>query len=267
MTDPLIDARALHARLDRTDVFDLRWKLGESGHGRAAYSGGHLPGAVFVDLDRDLSGPPGPQGRHPLPDPHEFQRTLGRLGISPETPLVVYDDVAGMVAARMWWMLDSIGHKAVHVLDGGLQAWVKAGFDLERGDVSPKPAHYPGPLAFTGVVDIEELNGRNVIDARAEERYRGEAELVDPRPGHIPGAVNIPARRSLVGLRFCNPEYLKELYRGIEDPVVSCGSGVNACHSALAMTVAGLEKPEVYVGSYSEWSTSDRPVATGNEPG
>lgn len=267
VTYPLIDARTLRSSLAETLIYDLRWKLGDEAHGRSAYLQGHIPGAVFVDLDRDLSGSPGLKGRHPLPDPDEFRLTLGRLGISPGSRVVVYDDVAGMVAARMWWMLDSIGHETVQVLDGGIQGWTEAGYDLEVGEVEPLPSGYPGPLTFSGVVDIDQLRGRKLIDVRAEERYRGDVEPVDPRPGHVPGAINIPARRSLYGLRFANPGYLKEVFGHVADPVLSCGSGVNACHSALAMATAGMPKPEIFIGSYSEWARSDRPVATGDEPG
>jgi thiosulfate/3-mercaptopyruvate sulfurtransferase len=266
MTGPLIDPHSLHTELETASVFDLRWKLGEPGYGRSAYLEGHIPGAIFVDLDKDLSAPPGARGRHPLPGPEDFRRTLERLGVRPESNVVVYDDAGGMVAARMWWMLESIGHHNVMLLDGGLQSWIEAGYQLETIDVTPTPTEYPGPLTFGGVVDIDDLQGREIVDVRAPDRYSGEVEPVDPRSGHIPGAINIPASSALVGKTFASPEDLGELYRHLDDPVFSCGSGVNACHSALAVVASGRTRPDVYIGSFSEWSRSHKPVATGTSP-
>jgi thiosulfate/3-mercaptopyruvate sulfurtransferase len=223
---------------------------------------------VFVDLDTDLAAEPGLSGRHPLPDISDFAATLGRLGIDPETHVVVYDDEGGRVAARMWWMLLSMGHEDVQVLDGGYQAWVAAGQEISTDEVKPDPVRYPPPPHFDGVVRHDEVPDRVVIDARAGERYRGEVEPVDSKSGHIPGAINIPTSANLTeDGRFQQPEYLADLYAEVPDgAAVSCGSGVNACHGALAMVVAGRDLPDVYVGSFSEWARRDLPVETGAGP-
>lgn len=265
MADNLIDARTLHGNLGRVRVFDIRWKLNEPAHGRAAYLRGHIPGAVFVDLDDDLSAPEGP-GRHPLPDPGTFAATLGRLGLTPDDAVVVYDDTAGTVAARMWWMLRSIGHDRVRLLDGGFDAWLEEKLPVETEPVTPAATTYPAPDGFSGVVDIDDLDGRTLVDVRASERYEGKTEPVDPTPGHIPGAINIPSSEALEAGRFRKPSELERIYGTLAAPVVSCGSGVVACHTALAIAESGRPIPEVYVGSYSEWSRSGRPVATGSEP-
>lgn len=253
---------------DRVRICDLRWDLTDRGKGRATYEEGHIPGAVFVDLDSDLASAPGENGRHPLPDPDDFAATLGSLGITPDSHVVAYDDVAGRIAARLWWMLLSIGHDRVQLLDGGYQAWVDAGQVIAKGGVTPEPADYPGPIEFSGVVGPGDLDGMTLVDARAGSRYRGELEPVDPRPGHIPGAINIPTDANLDGSgRFLDARSLASVYAELPDPVaVSCGSGVTACHDALAMVIAGREMPAVYVGSYSEWSRLDLPVHTGSEP-
>ena len=264
--NPLIRVPELAQRLAEVKLLDIRWALTDPAHGRAAYREGHIPGAVFVDLDSDLSAPTG-AGRHPLPDAETFAGTLGRLGVSPDDEVVAYDDASGTIAARMWWMLRSIGHSAARVLDGGISSWSRAGKPLETGDRVPSEAHYPAPSGFSGVVTITQLEGRTIIDARAPERYRGEVEPVDPKAGHIPGAINRPASENLLtDGSMKSPDALREIYEGLDIPVVSCGSGVTACHDALAMVAAGLELPDVYIGSFSEWSRLDLPVATGPEP-
>jgi thiosulfate/3-mercaptopyruvate sulfurtransferase len=265
VTDNLIDARSLFANIGRTNVFDIRWKLNEPGYGRVAYLRGHIPGAVFVDLDCDLSAPPGP-GRHPLPDPETFAATLGRLGLLPEAEAVVYDDASGMIAARMWWMLRSIGHDRVRLLDGGFDSWVKQGLPVATDSVTPRESSYPVPNGFDGVVGIADLDGRTLLDVRASERYEGKTEPIDPAPGHIPGAINIPATGALEAGHFRHPSELADIYGNLDSPVVSCGSGVVACHTALAIAESGKPVPDVYVGSYSEWSRSGRPVSTGLNP-
>lgn len=265
---PLISPGDLAATHDRVRICDLRWDLTDRDKGRATYEQGHIPGAVFVDLDNDLASPPGDRGRHPLPSPDEFAATLGTLGIGPDSHVVVYDDVGGRIAARLWWMLRSIGHHRVQVLDGGYQSWVDAGHDVAVGAVTPQSAEYPGPLEFSGVVGPDQLAGITLIDARAGARYRGEVEPVDPKPGHVPGAINIPTEANLDGSgRFRDARALASVYSRLPDEVaVSCGSGVTACHDALAMVIAGRAMPDVYVGSYSEWSRLDLPVNTGPEP-
>lgn len=264
---PLISVEELASGRESTRICDIRWDLTDRDRGRSTYEKGHIPGAVFVDLDEDLSGPPGIRGRHPLPEPADFAATLGRLGIEPGSHVVVYDDFGGRIAARLWWMLRSVGHETVQVLDGGYQAWTGAGHDVGVGTVTPDPTEYPVPDGFRGVLAHDQLEGRTLVDARAEERYRGDTEPVDPKAGHIPGALNIPTSKNLGNDgRFRNPAALAALYQDLASPVVSCGSGVTACHDALAMMVAGGELPYVYVGSFSEWSRLDLPVATGPNP-
>jgi thiosulfate/3-mercaptopyruvate sulfurtransferase len=267
VSDPLISIGELADRLDEVVLFDLRWSLTDPGRGNAAYATGHIPGAVFVDLETDLSGPDG-DGRHPLPTAEGFTRLLGNLGAGPNDEIVVYDDVGGSVAARMWWMLRSIGHEGSRLLDGGLGAWLDAGLPV-TDDESRRPSkNYPAAAGFTGVVTADELTDRQLIDARAPERYRGEIEPVDPKSGHIPGAVNMPAAGNLgPDGRFLGLEDLIERYRATpEDSIVSCGSGVTACQVALALMVAGHPMPDLYVGSFSDWSRRDLPVATGDLP-
>jgi thiosulfate/3-mercaptopyruvate sulfurtransferase len=273
----LISAAELLARTRRRDarlrLCDVRWYLGKPGAGRAAYDAGHLPGAVFVDLDADLSGPGG--GRHPLPSPSDFARRMGALGIGRQHQVVAYDDVGGGVAARLWWMLDDLGHPDVSVLDGGLQAWTEAGGELTTV-VPTWPVVEPALRdRWTRTIDRADLKARLgevvVIDARAGERYRGETEPVDPVAGHIPTARSVPGTSNLgPDGRFLAPGTLRERFEeaGVSGEVVTtCGSGVNACQNALAMRVAGLPDPILYPGSYSDWSTAGEPVAVGPEPG
>jgi thiosulfate/3-mercaptopyruvate sulfurtransferase len=197
-----------------------------------------------------------------------FCDLLGSLGIDPDTEVVVYDDAGGSVAARLWWMLRSIGHERARVLDGGISAWQGAGKPLSRGTESRSPTRYPKPRDFEGAVGIDELGGRTLLDVRAPERYRGEVEPVDPKAGHIPGAINIPFTGNLGDDGQLLPaDELRRRYQHVpEDAIVSCGSGVNACHSALAMVLAGRPMPDVYVGSFSEWSRRDLPVGVGSNP-
>lgn len=266
---PLISVDELATAPARFRICDLRWDLTDPSRGRATYETGHIPGAIFVDLDHDLASAPGDRGRHPLPDIDEFAVTLGRLGIGPDTDVVVYDDVGGRIAARLWWMLRAIGHERVQLLDGGYQAWIASGHDVGTGSVDPGAVGpYPMPERFEGVATLDDLPGRVLVDARAGERYRGEIEPVDPKAGHIPGAINIPTSRNLApDGRFRPVDELASLYAQLpRDTVVSCGSGVTACHDALAMVVAGHDMPDVYVGSFSEWSRLDRPVTTGPNP-
>lgn len=257
-------------------IADVRWYVGEPERGRREYDESHLPGAVFVDLDRDLAATSGP-GRHPLPDPGAFAARMAKLGIGRDQLVVAYDDSLGTIAARLWWMLDNLGHQRVALLDGGLKAWRAAGVPLSTDRV----AHPAGePLVpsggWSGVIDrpalIDRLGEVSLLDARAPERYRGETEPVDPRPGHIPSAINAPARISLDGDgRFLPPTELAERLGAVAPAhrpvVVSCGSGVTACHTAFAFRLAGLPDPLLYPGSYSDWSRTDLPVATGPEPG
>lgn len=275
---PLVDADWLAAALERGDdlvVADLRWRLGE-GPQREAHEQAHLPGAVFVDLDADLSAPASPEaGRHPLPTPDAFAAARSRLGMGDGVAVVAYDDTGGTTAARLWWMLHVLG-QPVAVLDGGLPAWTGA---LEAGPVEPaaRPAT-ARPWPADRIVTLDDVAaiaaGRSdavLLDARSAERHRGEVVAVDPRPGHIPGARSAPTSDNLgPDGRFLPAAVLAERYAGhggAGDVVVSCGSGVTACHDALAMVVAGLPLPRLYVGSFSQWSADDaRPVATVPEP-
>jgi thiosulfate/3-mercaptopyruvate sulfurtransferase len=264
--DPLITVAELSQTFGEFKLFDVRWSLLDRHYGIEAYEQGHIPGAVFVDLDRDLAAPEG-DGRHPLPPVTEFVAALGRLGIERDDPIVVYDDAAGAVAARFWWMMESIGHQGARLLDGGLQAWVDAGYPLQTGLVTPEPASYPVVHAFSGVVRYDQLEGRVVADVRAAERYRGEIEPIDPKAGHIPGALSYPLTLALKDGTFRTVDELVEIYRDLPDTaVVSCGSGVNACHTALALVLAGHALPNVYIGSFSDWSRRDLPVNTGTKP-
>ena len=264
--NPLISAAELADAQSAAKLFDLRWSLTDPTYGISTYESGHIPGAVFVDLDQDLSGEG--DGRHPLPAIADFTATLGRLGVGRDDDVVVYDDVKGVIAARMWWMLRSIGHSHVQVLDGGILAWTEAGNFLATGIEQPTPTIYPEMDGFTGAVSHADLAGRFVIDVRAPERYRGDHEPVDPKAGHIPGAINLPTTGNLDSRgRFLSPRDLATRYDGVPaDSVLSCGSGVNACHGALAMEIAGLGRPDIYIGSFSDWSTRDLPVHTGDKP-
>jgi thiosulfate/3-mercaptopyruvate sulfurtransferase len=272
----LISAGDLLARLGdpALRICDVRWWLTDPGKGRRDYGAAHLPGAVFVDADRDLVAAEGP-GRHPLPSPADFTARMERIGIGDDSEVVAYDDAGGTIAARLWWMLDDLGHRNVRVLDGGLGAWVTAGGPLTAEVPRVVPQRLSLRSAWNRVIDREGLVARllaadiTLVDARAPERYRGEVEPVDAVPGHIPTAISLPTAGNLgpVG-RFLAPEVLRARFDTLGDDVVSyCGSGVNACHNALAMRVAGLSDPLLYPGSYSDWAGAGMPIVTGEEPG
>ena len=284
---PLVTVQDLRALIDGGAVdlriVDCRWVLGRPGSGATAYAAGHLPGAVHVDLDTDLSDPDGfgAPGRHPLPSPAAFAELIAGLGIGPTTLVVAYDDVGGWVAARLWWMLDVLGHERVAVLDGGIDAWVAAGGELTTDP--PREASAAAELhlrdRWERVISLAELKERLgsvvLLDARGAPRYRGETEPIDPVAGHIPTARSLPTDANLLtpSGAFRPPADLAISFRelgadGSRGPVVtSCGSGVSALHHALAMRAAGLPDPILYVGSYSDWSRSGEPVVTGSEPG
>jgi thiosulfate/3-mercaptopyruvate sulfurtransferase len=273
----LVDAEGLAAELDGRHpplLLDVRWRLG-AGSLRDDYLAGHLPGAVWVDLDADLAGPPGAGGRHPLPAPRSAQDTLRRLGVSGSRGVVVYDDTDGSVAARAWWLLRWLGHTDVRQLDGGLGCWTAAGLPVQTGEVPPtagdltvRPGGMPvldadaaGRLARDGVL----------LDVRAAERYRGEVEPVDPVAGHVPGACSAPTTANVrADGRFLDPAGLRDRFAGLgvtgAGPVGAyCGSGVAAAHTVLALAVAGIDAA-LYAGSWSDWVTDpSRPVATGED--
>lgn len=253
-------------------LVDLRW----SPRGQAAlerYREGHLPGAVFVDLDLDLAQAGGP-GRHPFPPVERFAALLGRIGVEPTTDVVVYDDVNGSIAARLWFMLRVHGHLNAAVLDGGMKAWAAAGLALSREQPSVLPVAPPELVRDEQrLVDRAAVAARApsalLLDARSPERFRGEVEPIDKVAGHIPGAVNAPFTNNLgPDGRFKPPAELREQYLRLgadraSAVIASCGSGVTACHDLLALELAGFPAARLYVGSWSDWSTSGEPIATG----
>ncbi len=260
-------------------VADVRWY--SDGSGRSRFEEGHIPGAVFVDVDTDLASPKTKgSGRHPLPSTEAFAEAMQRVGIGDEESVVAYDDAGGSNAARLWWMLSVTGHRAA-VLDGGLQGW---NGPLESGPSRPPPARgrfTARPWPRDRIVDAETVDRLRrdpravVLDARAPERYRGQTEPIDPVAGHIPGAGNAPWSENVDPAtgRFRSPEELREQYRarGVEEGrevVAYCGSGVTSCHDVLALELAGIRGAKLYVGSWSEWiAEPSRPVAEGPEPG
>ncbi len=279
MTDVTITADGLRARLggDTSPVLlDVRWQLGDD-KGHEHYRSAHIPGAIYVDLNADLAGPATPQdGRHPLPDLEQLQQSVRRWGIDTDSTVVAYDDNGNQAAARAWWLLRWAGLSDVVLLDGGLRAWREAGFDLAVGD---ETAASPGGAALTsdrlptvGVDAVVDVDGV-LLDARAGERYRGEQEPVDPRAGHIPGAVSAPTSENLDATgRFRSPEELRDRFAAVgvvpgTPTTVYCGSGVTAAHQIAALAIIGVDAT-LYPGSWSQWSSDpDRPAATGAEPG
>lgn len=279
MKSPLIAVPALAARIDanqRTVLLDVRWALGDP-HGREHYLAGHLPGAVFVDLAAELAAPADDpaRGRHPLPSDAEFQETARRWGINSDDDVVVaYDDSGNMAAARLWWMLRNAGFQEVYLLDGGLAAWQAAGLALDAGPVAAAVgivsfAQGAMPAINTAAAGDWAATGI-LLDARAGERYRGEFEPVDPRAGHIPGAVSAPTTENVDGSgHFLPADALRTRFEGLgistDVPVaVYCGSGVTAAHEIAALEIAGF-RAALYPGSFSEWSNSPAlPVATGS---
>ncbi len=261
-------------RLDEPGVVvcDVRWYLTDPTRGRSEYDEAHVPGAVFVDLHAELAGGNG-GGRHPLPTTEEFAARLGRFGIARDDTVVAYDSAGGAVASRLWWMLRSIAHDRVAVLDGGYQAWERAGLPTTDEVAARAPTAYPVVDGWDGVVDADDITevverGTALIDARAAERYRGEVEPIDPRAGHIPGAINRPHLDNLGpdGRHRSAPELAERFADLGPEPVVYCGSGVTACHDLLAMSIAGITDARLYPGSWSDWSSqADRPIATGDE--
>jgi len=268
----------------RPTVIDVRWKLGGP-PGRDGYLAGHIPGAAFLDLDADLSGPPGLGGRHPLPDPRALQSALRAAGVRSGHPVVAYDEGDGLVAARLWWTLRWVGHHAVSVLDGGLAAWVADAQPLEEGAVVPTPGDIvvvPGGMPVLDADAAAELAKTGVLlDARAPVRYRGEQEPIDPVAGHIPGAVNLPSSLLVDALGRLRPP--GDVAAAFEEAAARaparqagtarpeavgayCGSGVTAAQTVLGLHVAGIEA-SLYVGSWSEWTADEsRPVGLGDTP-
>jgi len=273
---PLIEAEELK-QLDKSTytLIDARG----FGNSRERYEQGHLPGALYVDLDELAAHPvdAAQGGRHPLPTVKDFAALLGSLGITPQTHVIVYDDKAGAnPAARFWWMLKAIDHPQIQVLNGGLQAAVDAGFTLTIDiPAPPQLTEYPTPVSFKGTITIDEVGvaaqnpDRIVIDVRETPRYLGQTEPIDLVAGHIPGAINVPYLNNLDATnRYKSADELKANYQEVfgdiksENVTVHCGSGVTACHTLLALEQAGLTGARLYVGSWSEWSRRDLPIAT-----
>jgi thiosulfate/3-mercaptopyruvate sulfurtransferase len=277
---PLVDAAWLEEAMLAPGlvVADVRWYPDQSG--REAFQAGHIPGAVFVDVDADLASEPvGESGRHPLPTPEDFAQAMERVGIGDDTAVVAYDDAGGSNAARLWWMLTVTGHPAA-VLDGGIAAWPR-GLEAGPGLEGSRARFTARPWPAERIADASEVNLRRrdpaslVLDARSPERYRGEVEPIDPVAGHIPGAKNAPwlGNVDVDTWRFLPAKVLRERYEalgvdGRRTVVVHCGSGVTSCHLALALEAAGLPAPKLYVGSWSGWIAGlSRPMAKGPEPG
>ena len=270
--------RALPGSAWRVVLIDTSFDLADVAAGERSWREGHVPGSLYLHLDRDLSGPKtGTNGRHPLPARELFAATLGRCGITPQTQVIAFDRQGGMYAARLWWMLRWMGHSAAAVLDGGVAAWVAAGGTLVTESGAPATAPpYPERPALGATISADALAARlgraRLIDARAGERFRGEVEPLDNAAGHIPGALNRFFKDNLDASngRFKPAAQLRAEFApllgpaGAADVVHQCGSGVTACHNLLAMEHAGLAGSLLYAGSWSEWSADPaRPVARG----
>jgi thiosulfate/3-mercaptopyruvate sulfurtransferase len=276
----LIDAETLHALLAgprAPALLDVRWALGDP-DGRKHYAAGHIPGAVYADLDAQLAAPPSAtDGRHPLPSLPDLERNGRALGVRDGQPVVVYDDNSGLAAARAWWLLRWAGVTDVRILDGALSAWKLAGYRLEAGERTPEPGDVRLDGGHMPVVSADQAaaiaRDGVLIDARAAERYRGETEPVDRRAGHIPGAVSGPATGNLTADgTFASIAELSDRYAALgatpdRQVAVYCGSGVTAAHDVAALELAGITAA-LFPGSWSQWSADPRrAAATGPGPG
>lgn len=281
---PLIDAASLAAKSAQKQadlrLIDVRWYLGKK-RGQDEYAAGHLPGAVFVDLDSALasapaSAPNGGPGRHPLPSREVFEQAMRDAGVNEHSFVVACDDANGSIAARLWWLLRYFGHDNVAVLDGGIDAWKKSGGAIatDEPEITIGNFRAKDPQARR-VVDRDAVSaaiakGALVLDARAKERYRGDTEPVDARAGHIPGAKNAPWSENIFDGKFLAPSELEKKYRALgadsnRELIVYCGSGVTACHDLLALELAGISGAKLYEGSWSDWAAqTDRSIATGD---
>jgi thiosulfate/3-mercaptopyruvate sulfurtransferase len=272
---PLIDVAHLAQLMQRLEftLLDVRWSL-DGAEGHDAYLAGHLPGAVYVDLDRELAGPPGPGGRHPLPTAGDFAAAMQRAGVTEPRQVVVYDGGSGLGAARLWWMLTDAGHRLVRVLNGGYRGWVAAGKPSETGEVTPERGTFVPEPGHRPVVDPEGViqhlrDGGALYDVRAADRYRGESETIDPIAGHIPGAVSLPLS-TLLGARGFAPrgELVAKTGHLRAGDVLSCGSGITAAAAMLAAEQVGIHDLVLFPGSWSGWITDpSRPIATGPDAG
>lgn len=276
MSTPLVSAAWLLAHHEGVRILDTRFKLGEADFGRNSYLAGHIPGAAFVDLERDLHAPVRPDrvgGRHPLPDPAAIAAVFSKLGLTNGDHIVAYDDPStgmGFYAAHLWWLLRYLGHDNVSVLDGGLPAWLAAGGGQERNEPTRAESNFAINVRSAMIVDAGEVQARSsvtaLVDSRAGERFRGEVEPLDWKAGHIPGAVNKNWADGLdgdgqwkssheQGQRFADLQPASEI-------IVYCGSGVSAGGNLLALELAGISGARLYPGSWSDWITDDsRPLA------
>lgn len=277
MTAPLVTSAWLREHLGEPGlrVVDCRYVLGEPGAGEALWREGHIPGAAFLDLDRDLAAPPSERGRHPLPDPAAFEAAARRAGIRRDALVVAYDEAAEGGAARLWWLLRHFGHDNVMVLDGGLRGWrEEGGGDLHAGAEQIEPGDFRAAPPRREPASAEELGAEAhlvMLDARARERHRGEVEPIDPVAGHIPGALNLPFMELAPEGRFLPPDELRARFEAAgvhsgDEAVAYCGSGVTACVVVLAAEVAGIGPTRLYPGSWSEWSGRGLPVERAYEP-
>ena len=277
MFKTLIDAETVANHLDDPNwiIVDCRFNFGDTAVGQQMYEAGHIPGAVYAHMDDDLSGPPvTDHGRHPLPTAKQMAQLFSRLGIHEMCQVVAYDDSGGMLAARLWWMLRYIGHTTVAVLDGGWQAWQETFLPTVSGIEENNIAQFIGRPQTKWLVTLDEVPGQQLlIDSRGAARYRGEVEPIDAKPGHIPGALNLPFERHLANGRFRPAEEMKAELTAVlgrksgKEATFYCGSGVSACINLLALAHAGMGDGRLYVGSWSEWSSdSERPIAVGSEP-
>jgi thiosulfate/3-mercaptopyruvate sulfurtransferase len=291
VTGPLVTSAWLRERLGDQGlrIVDCRYRLGEPGAGEVLWREGHIQGAAFLDLDRDLAGAPGERGRHPLPDAAIFEAAARRAGIGQDTLVVAYDEAAEGGAARLWWLLKHFGHDNVTVLDGGLRGWRKEGGELRAGEEKTEPGDFRATpptgaasaaeagagtageggagsaYSTTSAAELTRGDPPRLLDGRAPERYRGEVEPIDAVAGHIPGAVNMPFMELAPEGRFLPPEELRARFdaAGVEsgdEGVAYCGSGVTACVLVLAAEVAGIGPARLYPGSWSEWSRRGLPV-------
>jgi thiosulfate/3-mercaptopyruvate sulfurtransferase len=259
----LAPARLLERDEPAPTVVDCRWRLGSPGEGERLWIEAHLPGAAHLDVDSDLSAPPGEGGRHPLPDAESFQAAARRANVRDDRRVVAYDDAASSgAAARLWWLLRHFGHADAWVLDGGIDAWRAAGGRLTSGPERSAPGDFTARPREDDVASAQELlaGGLTPLDARAGERFRGEVEPIDPVAGHIPGASSIPSAEIAPDGRFLPADELRRRLETPTEAVAYCGSGISACTLVLAAEAAGLPAPRLYPGSWSEWSTRGLPV-------
>jgi thiosulfate/3-mercaptopyruvate sulfurtransferase len=275
----IVEPAWLYERLNDPNIViaDCRFVLGQPDTGRQGYEAGHIPGAVYADLERDLSGPIGPHGgRHPLPEPEKMAAAFGRMGIDGTKTVVAYDEQGGAMASRLWWMLRYAGHDNVHVLDGGFGAWKAAGYPTSTEPAQVRETTFELALQPDMLLTVEDVRARlgqsstKLVDSREPRRYLGLEEPIDPVAGHIPGAVNRFWKDALdESGRWKPAEDQRERFAGWdrdEEIVVYCGSGVTACPNVLALTEAGFRNVKLYGGSWSDWiSYKDNPIVTGEE--